>query len=147
MCTEFTIVLVDDDIDEHDFFREAIKELKDSENIRLIDFDNGEKFIKWIQKEETLPCVIFLDIHMPYLNGFDTLLLLKKMDAYKSIPAIIYSNSDDPLDIRKAYANGADLFMSKLIPVQYLPLKLQLIIDSVKSKQPMQMRDFMATAF
>ena len=147
MAEMFTIVLTDDDHDEHELFRESLDELKERQPINLICFNDGEKLIKWLQKAEPQPDVIFLDINMPYLNGFETLLLIKKLDAFKEIPVIMYSTSKSPSDIHKAYSYGANLYMCKLIAVKDLKDKIEEIIDNIQKKAPFNINAFATLSF
>ena len=60
-----------------------------------------------------LPSVILLDLRMPRMDGFTFLAWLRAHPEFRIIPAVIYSSSDDPADIRRSYEMGANSYISK----------------------------------
>lgn len=68
-----------------------------------------------------MPHIIFLDINMPRMNGWECLAKLKASDTYKSIPVMMYSTSAHQRDIDTALDYGALCFMTK--PSEYKELK------------------------
>ena len=61
----------------------------------------------------TRPDIIFLDINMPIMDGWECLKKLKSDSSYHDIPVIMYSTSSAKRDIDMAYNLGARLFMTK----------------------------------
>jgi CheY-like chemotaxis protein len=100
------ILLVDDDLDDVDFFREALNNV-DS----LIDFHsakNGLKALEFLRTAQAgTPDLIFLDINMPEMNGWRCLSELKITAPLKQIPVIMYSTSAIKSDEEKALSLGA----------------------------------------
>lgn len=72
----------------------------------IIVFENGEealddlKFMAKTNKE--LPEIIFLDLNMPIMNGWEFLDELKKLDLKKKIGVYIVSSSLDKMDEEKS---------------------------------------------
>ena len=60
-----------------------------------------------------LPFIIFLDLKMPYLDGFDVLSWMRTQPALQSIVVVVLSGSDEPNDHRRAYALGARSYLVK----------------------------------
>ena len=56
---------------------------------------------------------MFLDVQMPRMNGFEFLAWLRQHPDLRIIPACIYSSSDNPADVRKAYEAGANSFLAR----------------------------------
>jgi CheY-like chemotaxis protein len=82
------------DNDEDDIY--LMKETLQAVNIhkKLVCVSDGFAAIQYLQevKEgDTYPSIIVLDMHMPRLNGKETLQLLKTDDMYRLIPVIILS--------------------------------------------------------
>jgi len=100
-----SVLLVDDDLDDQDIFRTALSEVAVS--VIFTTANNGEDALQKLQAETNYPDIIFLDINMPVLNGFDTLAQIKKEDSLKHIPVFIYTTSARPEDIEKAKELGA----------------------------------------
>lgn len=59
------------------------------------------------------PDIIFLDIMMPKLDGYQTCALIKHNLDYKDIPIIMLSSKDGVYDKAKAKVVGANDFISK----------------------------------
>src|SRR6478672_5701473 len=104
-----SVVLADDDQDDHDFFRDALKEI--SPGTRLTIVKNGEELIDLLK--HYLPDFIFLDLEMPCKNGLECLTEIRSNDKLKSIPVVIFSSTTRPANIETAYEMGADLFFIK----------------------------------
>ncbi|HTR81117.1 MAG TPA: response regulator [Bacteroidota bacterium] len=61
---------------------------------------------------------IFLDLHMPGLDGFEVLHRIKTDAATKILPVIIFTSSLEPKDIERCYALGANSYVAKPIEVE-----------------------------
>lgn len=63
---------------------------------------------QYILNREGMPEVIFLDIRMPEMTGFDFLEELRSLDGFSDLEVKIYmlSSSLDPTDLRKIKENG-----------------------------------------
>ena len=104
------IALVDDD---KIFQLTASKTIKSTEiTDNILQFLNGEEALQFLKKNisdpATLPDYIFLDINMPYIDGW---MFLEDYDDLKSKitkPISIYmvSSSIDPKDIQRAKTNN-----------------------------------------
>jgi CheY-like chemotaxis protein len=87
---EKRVLLIDDDQDEHEIFKSALYGYDPT--INFFSAYDGQGGLDFLLKERAN--YIFLDINMPRINGIEILTLLKKDDALKDIPVIIYSTSD-----------------------------------------------------
>lgn len=119
MKTSF--LLVDDDSDDAGLFCEAIKEVDPTAVCHLAS--HGEEALEILARIET-PDIIFLDINMPRMNGWECLAELKTNDAYRDIPVIMYSTSSYQREIDIASEAGALCFYTK--PDNYKELKKML---------------------
>jgi len=88
---------------------------------RLIVVNDGAEAKKYIsgegayadRKEHPFPSLILLDLSMPVLDGFEFLEWLRAENALRHAPAIVLSGSTFSPDIKRAYAAGANSFLSK----------------------------------
>jgi CheY-like chemotaxis protein len=104
-------LLADDDADDWDLFCEALATIDPV--IKCITVENGHQLFDLLLTGTERPDVIFLDINMPVMNGWDCLKKLKDNPGLKTIPTIIYSTSSARQDVEKAYSLGALAFLSK----------------------------------
>jgi twitching motility two-component system response regulator PilG len=62
---------------------------------------------------DTNPDIIFVDIMMPRLDGYQTCALIKNNSAFKSTPVIMLSSKDGLFDKAKGRIVGADEYLTK----------------------------------
>lgn len=63
--------------------------------------------------EHPLPDLIFLDLKMPEMDGFQVLGWIRSNPETRRTPVVIYSASFIPEDIARGRADGADYFITK----------------------------------
>ena len=106
------IVLADDDVDEQQFFKTAIRELPFITQINVLS--DGVYLLEYLVKSTNdKPDIIFLDIMMPRKDGIECLQEIKQHEDLKSIPIVMYSNSVGQDYIVKTYECGAQYFLQK----------------------------------
>lgn len=105
-----TCFLIDDDPDDHDFFKTALDMIDPGINIHFAE--NGRKGLELLPTLKPRPNAIFLDLNMPVLGGLEFLDELKKT-AHKDIPVIMYSTSDERYFKQKALEKGAVSYLTK----------------------------------
>ena len=59
------------------------------------------------------PDVIFVDIMMPRLDGYQTCALIKANRQYKDIPVILLSSKDSIFDMARGRLAGSDKYLTK----------------------------------
>ncbi len=59
------------------------------------------------------PDIIFIDIVMPRLDGYQACMLIKKNPIYQSIPVIMLSSKDGLFDKAKGRIAGSDDYLTK----------------------------------
>jgi CheY-like chemotaxis protein len=112
--TIHTILLVEDDLDDQDFFTEALKVVDKS--IRLITARDGEEALQKLQSET--PDLILLDLNMPRMDGTSMLKEMKKTGQFEQIPVVIYSSFVVNCDRDEAVSLGVKQFVKKPIAVK-----------------------------
>ncbi len=116
------ILLVDDDADDQLFFVDAVKEVEPAIDCGVAN--NGLEALEQLETIPPPPSLIFLDLNMPLMNGFECLAELKKTDAYKEIPVIIFTTSNQAKDVERTIAMGAKMYLTK--PADFNSLKNKL---------------------
>ncbi|MVM32498.1 response regulator [Spirosoma sp. HMF4905] len=107
----YNILVVDDDPDDQLFIRMAFERVSVRYRIQLAS--NGLEGLGCIENNPVLPELILLDLNMPFLDGFEMLDHLKGSSRYRHVPIVILTTSDHQEDIDKAYALGANSFLTK----------------------------------
>ncbi|MCW3075980.1 MAG: rcp1 3 [Bacteroidetes bacterium] len=113
------ILLVDDDLDDQMFFKDVLSEIYPE--IKCNIAGHGLEALLYLNSDIKFPSLIFLDLNMPVMNGFECLQKLKGDNRFKKIPVIIISTSSNPYDMEKAREMGAEHFFTK--PADYLMYK------------------------
>ncbi len=72
---------------------------------------DGEKGLKKLEKQ--IPDIIFLDLILPGISGFELLEKFKKEDKTKKIPIVIISNLGSRDEIQKGLKLGASAYLIK----------------------------------
>jgi len=78
------------------------------------------------------PDIIFLDITMPELDGYQTCTLIRNAESTKDTPVVMLSSSDGIFDIAKGQARGATAHLTKIPPENVLR---QLIYNHTKLRK------------
>ena len=113
---EKVILLIDDDVDEHELFQAALETVGNQWTF-LSATGAGEAMSIL---ERVTPDFIFLDINMPAKNGFACLADIKRLDHCRSVPVEMYSTSNAEVDRKMALAMGACGYIQKTGSFQQL---------------------------
>lgn len=118
MKENYSILLVDDDPDDHYFFRDALKKVNVPSSLTSVH--TGAEAMDLLLKKgryanDTLknPDLIVLDLNMPLLTGFDVLHQIKSNTKISGIPVYILSTSQDAADSKRVLDMGASGFYGK----------------------------------
>jgi len=104
-----TILLIDDDEDDQQLFIEAITHVNKDINCQIAP--HWDEAIKKLASFS--PSMIFLDLNLPRLNGFECLTKIKSIKELKDIPVVIYSTSALDNDVEETKRLGAIHFLTK----------------------------------
>jgi CheY-like chemotaxis protein len=104
------ILIAEDDSDDVDFFKEAVKE-----NCPMVEVTVAEDGKKLLSVLETIPIpdIIVLDLNMPYVNGKDCIKAIRQKDKFHNVPIVVYSTSSNQYDMEYCLSNGANHYLIK----------------------------------
>jgi CheY-like chemotaxis protein len=128
------VYLADDDEDDRLLFSDAVESIIDE--CEVTTFVDGEKLIRHLKANpNVIPYIIFIDINMPRMDGFECLKAIKSMDSFKDVPVIMYSTSSSQADIARSRELGANLYVQKPYNYEVMKVLMQQIFETDWSKE------------
>jgi CheY-like chemotaxis protein len=108
--------------------------------VHLMMVEDGQDAIDYLlgtesysdRKQFPLPDVILMDLKMPRVSGFDFLKWRREEapEALRLIPVIVMSGSSLPKDVRRAYALGANRYMTKPAQLDVFRQRIALMVEN-----------------
>jgi len=130
MAKSGTIILVEDDIDDMQFFENVVKNLGIKNALKW--FENTDDAYEYLHNTKKPIFIIFSDINLPGHNGLD---FKRKIDTdsklrKRSIPFIFYSTSAYQQDVNEAYTQmTVQGFFKKGADIEETAQTLKVIFD------------------
>lgn len=104
------VLIVDDEPFIRLLLEQTLEELED-EGVELITADNGETALDIIRSEA--PEIVFLDVMMPKMNGFDVCHTVKNELGLTGVYIVLLTAKGQEFDKQKGADAGADVYMTK----------------------------------
>ncbi len=104
------ILIVDDEPHIRLLLEQTLEELED-EGVEVLLASNGEEALEMIQADP--PQLVFLDVMMPKMNGFDVCSKIKHELGLEAIYVVMLTAKGQEFDKQKGIQVGADLYMTK----------------------------------
>lgn len=120
------ILVVDDDTSN---LRMA-SHILSAENMRVSCMKSGEDAIRFLQ--ENRPDLILLDIHMPGMDGFETIAAVRSNPKTADIPVIFLTADDDSETETQGLKAGAMDFLKKPFVPEVLLLRVRHTVDLIR---------------
>lgn len=111
-------------IDDSNTIRRSAEIFLKSSGCEVILAEDGFDALAKISNEH--PDIIFVDIMMPRLDGYQTCSLIKRNARYKSTPVIMLSSKDGLFDRARGRMVGSDQYLTK-------PFTQETLIDAVQT--------------
>ena len=132
MTKKIKILLVEDNKADVELMTETMEVSK-----ILCDLDvvyDGEQALKYLRQEgeyadATRPDLIFLDLNLPIISGYDVLDAIKQDDELKRIPVVILTSSSAEEDICATYKLYASAYVTKPVDLDGFSKIVQAIDD------------------
>ncbi len=103
------ILLIEDDADDQFFFMDALGLVASGLQCQIAH--DGVEALRHLDTFE-LPSLIFLDLNMPRMNGYECLSRIRE-SAAKDVPVVVISTSTNPRDKKRVKELGASIFLEK----------------------------------
>lgn len=104
------ILIVDDEPHIRMLLEQTLEDLED-EGVEIITADNGEDALSLIVANS--PRLVFLDIMLPKLDGFEVCNKVKNELKMKDVYIVMLTAKGQGVDIEKGKCTGADVYMTK----------------------------------
>jgi CheY-like chemotaxis protein len=117
--TEVEVLLVEDNQDDVALALRALRKHHLINKIRVAN--DGVEALEYIFGKDDSQClcpkVIFLDLHLPKINGLEVLRKLKGDARSKTIPVVVLTSSNEDQDVSECYSLGVNSYIVK--PVDF----------------------------
>jgi len=114
-----TILLVEDEESDVEIFMMAATEVRFTNPIQVVrDGQEAMDYLSGAGKYSNrvrypLPALVLLDLKLPYRMGMVVLHWLRTQSKFKSTIVIVFTSSENALDISKSYEEGANAYLVK----------------------------------
>jgi twitching motility two-component system response regulator PilG len=105
--SEVKILVVDDSAT----IRRSAETMLKSAGFDVITAENGFEALSKVARHN--PKLIFVDIMMPRLDGYQTCAIIKNNEQFRSTPVIMLTSKDGLFDQARGRVVGSDLYLTK----------------------------------
>ncbi len=120
------ILIVDDEAHIRRLIERALEDLEDR-GVELLTADNGEDALRLITSHR--PNVVFLDVMMPKMNGFDVCYQAKHEYQLHDVFIILLTAKGQEYDRQRGEEAGANIYMTKPFDPDRLVQKVIEVIE------------------
>ncbi len=120
------ILIVDDDPLIRNLLGQILEPFQES-GVELYSASNGITAIDMVRKDP--PDIIFLDVMMPKMNGFEVCNVIKNDLTMKGIYVIMLTAKGQEIDKQKAKTAGADFYITKPFNIFEIKKKVSEILE------------------
>ena len=129
---EFDVLLVEDNPADAELTIEALG--SSAWPIRFHHEADGVEAMAYLRNQQNtkgakIPDLILLDLNMPRKSGKEVLAELKADEKLKTIPVLIFTTSQDDMDVLSAYRLNANGYISKPVDLESYMKVLRVIED------------------
>ncbi len=114
-----TVLLIEDSQDDIVFMRRALAKTGIAHTLQVVR--DGTAALAYLRGDDDygdrvrfpLPSLVLIDLKMPLLTGFEVLSWVRSQPQFAAMTMVVLTSSDHPVDVGRAYALGANSFLSK----------------------------------
>ena len=104
------ILIVDDEVHIRILMEQTLEDLED-QGVDLLTATNGVEALELIRAKK--PDLVFLDVMMPKMNGFEVCRIIKDDKTTQDIYIIMLTAKGQEFDQQQGHQVGANLYMTK----------------------------------
>lgn len=105
------ILIVDDEVHIRMLLVQALEDLEDVHGVTILTASNGIEGLETIRRER--PNLVFLDIMMPRMNGYEVCEAVTRDPGLKGVRIILLTAKGQETDRRQGLESGAGQYMTK----------------------------------
>jgi twitching motility two-component system response regulator PilG len=98
-------------VDDSSTIRRSAETMLAAEGYDVVTAENGFEALSMVARHS--PDLIFVDIMMPRLDGYQTCAIIKNNAQYRSTPVIMLTSKDGLFDQARGRVVGSDLYLTK----------------------------------
>lgn len=122
------VIFTDDDHDDCSLFADALNETGINHQLKV--FNDGLQLLNYLNNEDSeMPHILFLDLNMPFMNGFESLKMIRSNEKFRDITIAIYSTSASEKDQEDTFVSGANVYIKKPNDFSLLKKVLKEVIE------------------
>lgn len=114
-------------IDDSRTIRKSAETMLGREGCEVMTADDGFEALALIHRHQ--PDLIFVDIMMPRLDGYQTCAIIKNNDRFRATPVIMLTSKDGLFDKARGRIVGSDHYLTK-------PFTRDELLEAVREKAP-----------
>jgi twitching motility two-component system response regulator PilG len=118
-------------IDDSKTIRRTAETLLKKAGCEVITATDGFESLSRVMEHQ--PNIIFVDIMMPRLDGYQTCALIKNNQAFKKVPVVMLSSKDGLFERARSRIVGADHYMTKPFTREELLNTIKAYVVDVKA--------------
>ncbi|PYN24009.1 MAG: response regulator [Candidatus Rokuibacteriota bacterium] len=126
-----TILIADDE----PHVVELVRLTLEDERINVVEALDGETAL--LQAEARLPELIFLDVQLPDISGFEVCARLRKDPRFVGTKVVMLTASAQEADVARGLAAGANHYLTK----PFSPVRLLSLVESITPHAPVWQRE------
>ncbi|MEW5725350.1 MAG: response regulator [Thermodesulfobacteriota bacterium] len=120
------VLVVDDEVHIRTLLEQTLEDLEDDFGVEVLSAGDGEEGLDLIRSER--PQVVFLDIMMPKLNGYEVCRRVKEDPAFADLKIILLTAKGQEADRKQGLEVGALKYLTKPFdPDEILSLAKELL--------------------
>jgi twitching motility two-component system response regulator PilG len=98
-------------VDDSSTIRRSAESMLSQAGYDVVTAENGFEALSMVARHN--PDLIFVDIMMPRLDGYQTCAIIKNNEQYRSTPVIMLTSKDGLFDQARGRVVGSDLYLTK----------------------------------
>jgi len=98
-------------VDDSATIRRSAESMLNAEGYDVVTAEDGFEALSMVARHN--PDLIFVDIMMPRLDGYQTCAIIKNNSQYRSTPVVMLTSKDGLFDQARGRVVGSDLYLTK----------------------------------